>query len=458
MFLEKYDKQMKKTNTLVISLMVGLFTMSQWWAPPSVFAKTIHQSYEIYSEGGQYKVRGRINFQTYFTSSEADQAIQYALDSVARGGEVYLHPGSYLLTQQVSIPSYVSLRGSGSGTVLEFGENHGINTALLARDANRVVLSDFSIRDEYAQAQVGIWLDHCGDCLVEDVLIVGMLQHGITLSNNSFLCEIRGTRVAASGSSGILLKDLARGGRGGDYVPNLVTNCIIYGGNKGFECDNALVANIVGCQVYQTNGYGFYLHNGSNSVLLSGCRTYQISDNAVVVESSHEINISSNIFCWHTGHGIVLSNVLWGTITGNNIIDSGSINLFDPREDTLITTGKRPFTKRPDSTRSINNYNGILIQSASKGLTVSSNAIFSWPVVPPMEYGIQEDSSCFSNLITANNINFCRREAIDSKGEATQVANNISYTKEPYYGKPSRAYQFYDTRLLDSFIEELKSF
>ena len=428
------------------------------WLPLWVHADPIRQSYEIYQQDAQYKVRGQIDFKEYFSSAQADQSIQFALDTLGKGGEVYLHPGTYTLVEPVLVPSYTSLRGGGSSTVLQIAETHRTGTALLGHGVNRITISDLTVRGGHAQAKIGILIDHGGDCQVEDVLVVGMRKYGIELSNNSFLCEIRGAKVANAGVSGIFLHKLARGGRGGDYVPNLITNCIVYGGNRGITCDEALVINIVGCQVYQTASYGFHIRNGSNSVLLSGCRTYQISDDAVVVEASHEINISSNIFCWHTGHGLVLRNVLWGTVTGNNIIDSGSINLFDPQEDSLIASGDRPFTKRPEEDRTISLYNGIVIASGSKGLTVSSNAIFSWPVVPPMRYGIAEDSTCFSNLITANNINFCQQGDILSQGKETEVANNVSYIEEPHYGKRSQKFQYYDTRLLDKFVEEINTF
>ena len=35
-------------------------------------------------------------------------------------------------------------------------------------------------------------------------------------------------------------------------MPNLVTNCIVYGGGAGIECNHALVVNIVACQAYLT--------------------------------------------------------------------------------------------------------------------------------------------------------------------------------------------------------------
>lgn len=437
--------------SLVASLLIFLSTIHPLFAD-------LHQSYEIFQTDDSVKVRGQVDLKIHHASRSADSAILFAIQALdGRRGEIVVHPGRYILSQPIRLANGISFRGKGNGTVFILSRNHATGTAFVAKDKSNVSIADIAIQPEAeaANAQIGFAFDHCGNCLIEDVLVVGMQQHGIVLSNNSFLCEIRGGKIAGAGVSGILLKDLARGGRGGDYVPNLVSNCIIYGGKKGIVCDNALVVNLIGCEIYQTRSYGFHIQNGSNSILLSGSRTYQISSDAVVVENSHEINISSNIFCWHTGHGLVLSGVYWGTITGNNIIDSGSINLFDPAEDSLIVTGDRPFVKSPKEGQPVPHYTGVLLKSETKGLTISSNAIFSWPVVPAMKYGIEEDSTCANNLITSNNINYCQQGDILSQGKGTEVASNVSHIEEPYYGKPSTQYQYYDTRLLDLFLEEL---
>jgi hypothetical protein len=131
------------------------------------------------------------------------------------------------------------------------------------------------------------------------------------------LSEIRGCKISDSGKSGIYLQATSKNlkSRAGDYLPNLITNCIIYGGNYGIELQKTICTNIVACQVFMTKSAGFYI-NGANSTLISGCRTYQISDDAIRAVKSHELNVSSNIFCWHEGHGILLDNVIWGTING----------------------------------------------------------------------------------------------------------------------------------------------
>jgi hypothetical protein len=112
----------------------------------------------------------------------------------------------------------------------------------------------------------------------------------------------------------------------GNFIPNLVSNCTIYGGGKGIECNYVIVLNIIGCNIYQTNDIGIHIYKQSNSVLVNSCRTFQISSDAMVVEKSDELNVTGNIFCWSTGNGIVVKNAAWGNISGNNIIDNGSYN------------------------------------------------------------------------------------------------------------------------------------
>ncbi len=180
--------------------------------------------------------------------------------------------------------------------------------------------------------------------------------------------------------------------------------------------------------MFETKDIGFHIRNVSNSVLVSGCRTFQIDNDAICVENSHEINISSNIFCWHRGNGIVLRDVTWGSINANNVIDTG--------------VNKQMV--------------GILMENKTKGLQVTGNSIFNWPGHHPMSVAIKEDSSCMNNQIIANNINHCNVD-ISSEGKGTMVQNNISETKQPYLGKPGSLHEDFIKRdRLESFISEIK--
>ena len=257
-------------------------------------------------------------------------------------------------------------------------------------------------------------------------MVVGFKQFGIWLRASSFLCELSGCSVADNDSINIYLENLDQG-RGGNWVPNLVSDCKVYGGGKGISLKKSIVVNIVGCLAYQTRGTAFSVTDYSCSVLISGCRTYQIQSDAVVVEDSHEINISSNIFCWHEGHGIVLNNVHWGTISANNVIDNGSINLVtQPFESELIRAlevdvrGEKyahKFHMTPPENAVIDNKNGIVLTGETMGVTVSGNAVFNWQPAPHMDYGIIEHSTCSNNIISSNNINFSQKEGVRSRGK-----------------------------------------
>ncbi|MFV0269540.1 MAG: right-handed parallel beta-helix repeat-containing protein [Draconibacterium sp.] len=316
-------------------------------------------------------------------------------------------------------------------------------------------------------AKTSLLIDSCGLISAEKITCIGMREHGIVLSNNSFLCSINNCKVGATGESAIAVKNLFKGGRGGDWVPSQIANCVVFSCGKGIECEKSLVINISDCQVYQTFGPAFYIHSESNSVIITGCRTYQITGSSVVVQNSHEINISGNMISWSTEHGIILDNVKWGAVAGNNIIDNGSINIFNPDEDSLIIADyRRPFTKKISQNLEVENYNGVWMRNKTMGIAVTGNSIYNWHVVPPMKHGIEEDSTCVANNISANNINYCVKESILSKGKETLVSENKVYPEIPYYrlnsNKPFapkniKEYQVFDTRLIREFIDELNA-
>src|SRR6266542_3382251 len=124
--------------------------------------------------------------------------------------------------------------------------------------------------------------------------------------------------LAGNGRANLYL-DTLRAGQYGNFVPNLVTNCLIYGGGKGIECHRAIALNIVACAVHQTHGAAYHIHSRSHSVAISGARSYQISGDAVLVEDSHEFSLSGSVLCWHTGHGVAARDACWGTIAGNSV-------------------------------------------------------------------------------------------------------------------------------------------
>ncbi len=398
------------------------------------------QDVQVYIEEGHYKARGQIDGRVLISSASADEAIQHAIDSFAgQGGAVCLERGRFVVNRQINLAADVTLCGKGAASRLWIGPRHDTGVALFAGDTQDVTVADLSIGSDKGneRARCGVVLESVGVSTVRDVLCIGLQERGIWLRRNSFLCEVRGCKIGGAGKSGIFLDGLAGKGRGGDFVPNLVTNCIVYAGGTGIEANHTIVANIVGCEVFQSGGPAFHIHTQSNSVLVSGCRSFQIQDDAVRVEESHEVNISSNIFCWHVGHGIVLRGAIWGTITGNNVIDTGSINKGLP-------PGELP--------ESIELKNAIYL-SGTQGIGVTGNTIFNWPAAPPMLHGIFEDAACRNSIFTSNNINYAKKDVV-SLGQGSKANANVSYLPEPFVGRHPAWLQTFDPHLMELLMEQ----
>ncbi|MGJ3242622.1 MAG: right-handed parallel beta-helix repeat-containing protein [Opitutales bacterium] len=193
--------------------------------------------------------------------------------------QVQLASGVFMLKRPLALPAGVSLRGTGNRTILRAEAGFEGEALILVQGRNGVTVADLSLRADGAEPAgmfSGLVLADCGNCNVKDVLCVGLPDAGIRLEDGCFLCEVSGCRLADCGRAGVHCRDNAGHGRGGDFVPNLITHCMAYRGGVGFEIEKTIVLNVIGCVVYQSRGYGFHIHRNSNSVVLSGCRTFQI--------------------------------------------------------------------------------------------------------------------------------------------------------------------------------------
>jgi hypothetical protein len=368
-------------------------------------------------------------------------AVIYGL-SGEEGGQVFIEQGRYPLARPVRLRHRVQLRGAGRGTRLEVAGEVGV----VLQDLDSAEVADLAVvAAKGSGAQAGLILDGCGDCQATNVFAGGFAEHGIWLRNHSFLCTLRGCSAAGNAKSNIFLDTLAVKGRSGEFIPNLVADCMVYGGGVGIETKRTIVANIVGCCVFQTKSTGFHVHTMSASVVITGCRTFQVGKHAVLLEDTAEFNLSSNIFCWHIEDGVVIRNANWGTITGNEIIDTGSYNTDAP--DRTATWDTLPKDLPP--------YSGLKLLNAH-GYSVTGNTIFNWPVCPPMEYGIYEDAQCFKNAFTGNNINYFVKQDVLSLGHASSSCNNVSHADRPHQDRADMQhfFQTFQTALTDKFVAD----
>jgi len=361
------------------------------------------------------------------------KAIQSAVGLLINGGTISLLNGEYVLNQTIYLSKGVSLKGNGRKTLLKVSDTDSTGVGVMASRLKGVTVSDLSIINAKKPGTVaGICYDHCGDSEIENVYIEGFQKYGIWLRNNSFLCHINNCTSVANMQANIFTDSLFWS-RAGEYMPNLITNCITYGGYNGIETNKSIVLNIVGCIVHQPQNYGYYIHNVSNSVLLSGCRTYQTGSDAVWVDKSHEINITGNIFCWSRGKGLVLSGVDWGTVSGNNIIDSGS--------------------ERYGGYKGTGDAIGIELQKA-RCIQITGNNIFNWGGQGIMLYAIREDSASSNNSILSNSMNYYIEGSVNSNGKNTVVKDNLGLKSPALNGNPAGPDPLFDPNLLFRFFEE----
>jgi len=405
----------------------------------------LKQDFRVCQNGDGFVVLGAADGARFFESAEADTVIQFAIDALgAEGGQVSLSRGEYPLNAPIVMKARVHLEGSGRATRLLVAESNLAGIGIEANKVNDFILSNLSlIAGANKAAKVGILIDACRGAQIEDLFVAGFADYGIWMRNQAFMNEITGCYLAGNRKVNLFLQKINLGGEAGELMPNLVSNCTIYGGGEGIKLSQASVVNVVACSVYQTNGAAFYLEKWSNSVLLSGCRSFQITGPAVVVDGSMEFNATGNIFCWHTEQGILLNNARWGTITGNNIIDSGSYN----------TGEKFAESSDRDAPEDLVLYDGVEMRGVH-GYQVVANNIFNWDAAPKMRNGVSEDAKSRENLIANNNINFYAKADVTAKGDETEVHGNVALKDEAHViMKDPTMLQSFRTELTEEFIQ-----
>jgi hypothetical protein len=405
----------------------------------------MEQDYRIVKDGEDYTVLGIADSKSYFKSEHAHQTIQFAIDKLGeRGGQVVVSRGDFPLVEPVNMKDRIHLLGSGRATRLLVTESNSSGIGVICKGLNGFIISNLALTaGDNQEARMGILIDDCGDSRVQEVFSVGFAEYGISMQNNSFLIAISGCHLAGNKKANLHCKLLTKG-RIGNFLPNLVSDCVIYGGGKGIELSRVIVMNISDCIVHQTKEPAFHLHSRTTSVLITGCRTFQITGPAVLVERCNEFNCSANIFCWQTEQGILVKGSNWGTITGNEIMDSGSYNSGEVDEETHME----------DLPPDLQLYDGIELSDVH-GYHVGGNTIFNWKVAPLMRNGISEDNTSSKNIIVNNNINYYSEADVVSEGKETYVQGNVSEKDESHEEMKGRAVwiQSFKTEWTDQYID-----
>lgn len=352
--------------------------------------------------------------------------------SEAGGGSVQLAPAVFELRRPLRPPSGVRVHGSGPRTVLQPSPDFdaGQGGLIELSEVDQAELAHMTLRSDGGEGvSTGVCLTAAGGVDIKGIDVVGFRSYGVRVSDSSFLVRLDSCRLADNGKAHVYFDEQADG-RGGFCVPNVVSNCITYRGGTGLEAKHSTVLNVLGMVCYQPQWHGLYLHSRSNSVLVSGCRTFQCGSTAIVIAGSHEANISSNIFCWQRGDGIEIRDAHWANVTANNVIDTGVRDLNEVERV------------------------GIRVTGSSRGAQVVGNQIFNWGDQTIMAAGVHIDPTATDTSVVANSVNYTREPALRFGTDVT-CAHNVVNPDDPYDGPADTPFPDFDTTRIERFIRSV---
>ncbi|QDU81936.1 Hemolysin, chromosomal [Polystyrenella longa] len=248
-------------------------------------------------------------------------AVQAALDA-AEGGELYLNPGTYLISNVLLVPSNTIVSGAGANTVLKFewrdqaeGREFYLGNKNRANEASgdeNIELRDFTLEggdngDPYGPASHGV-------------------THGIFFRK---VKNVKVTRVEIRNTSGFAISNI--GIINGTFTGNTIKNV----GRDG-------ITSFPLVQQDDPNFKSYPLEN----LLISYNRFENVGDDAIAVHAGTEfainnnlaptnVTISKNIIVGRSslhelsqGRGIALTGVRNATIDGNQISNTVSSGIL----------------------------------------------------------------------------------------------------------------------------------
>jgi parallel beta-helix repeat protein len=370
------------------------------------------QGYIITKKGDKTVALGDIDRKVVGKSGNGSEIMQKALNLLekAGGGKLEIKPGEYTIQTKLIIPSCVSIVGSGKATRFLLGDQNARGDGIIfyADQKDNVLLSDFTCLgisgNEKSSAVV---FNGCGFSMIKNVSAHNFSGFGFYIRGNSFACTLENNLTSGNDRAGTKIEQTQKS-RAGRFVPNNINNCVSYAEDGfGFEFEQGICQNMVGCTVYLAKNDGIYMHN-STSNLISGCRVFMGFRNGITIESTHEMNISGNIVGWNNRQNLELNHCVWGTVTANEFIDAGGRR--DPEYSVYLHRG-------------------------TKSIQITGNAIFNWHDNQVMKGGIFEDSDCLENQITNNVINYYRDFDVKSLGKNSLSQFNMGLPHA--YGSPN---------------------
>lgn len=376
-------------------ILLTAFTLLNFQTVFNIVKAVPAQSLIVFVEDGQYKVKTDIRDEVVYVSDEASVTIQWAIDNIdnsgTKGGEVHIKKGEYLINNYLVLRDNIWLHGDGESTLLY--ANARIKSTILMQDLSMAVVSDLTLinKNNGLKSPIGIWIERCINCQVINVFIHdftrGILHNGescLTLINNNTF-KNNTTSIDIMNGGGVI----------GRWLPVLVTENVITGGETGIYC-NALCTNINKNTISATGGRAIVAN--ANSIVVRENRISNVDGDFAIWGNGQEFNCTGNIISNVKGGGI-RTRTRWGSISNNQIRNCGSNG--NPSIAILVVNDVDKFEGMAES-KVI--YGNIIINDSNHN---------------SLEYGIKEDGKF--NVIMNNEIENVSKKKVKSAGEGTII-------------------------------------
>lgn len=378
-------KNFKKIQTIVCFILASLVSFSQ--------------SYIVYKDASQYMCLSDPGKDLLIQGESASKVIQHAIDqcNAKGGGEISLGKGFFELDFPIRLKENIWLHGKGRGTELKLKKPN--KTCLEFFGVNNVQISKLTVTaGDNGNSLTGIYGENCGNCKIQDVLVMGFVKSGVSFSGDYYGLTVNRCMFIENNQAHIFLQ-------GGDIreSPIIVSDCTFFKGGEGIKAQkngNKSCGLEISDNIYAYL-MGRAVDTDFDSVMISGNKLYWIDSDGMRIKG-RDFFIAGNINSWIRGHGLVLDNASNGTVLGNNFTDLG--------------------VRYRDGMRKC----GIAMYNSSQ-IKVSGNSIWNFGDQGYMEYAVFEDSNCNDNYISANTGWFhAYPNAFKSLGAGTIIEGNSS--------------------------------
>lgn len=312
-------------------------------------------------------------------ASDDTGPIQCALNAAgaAGGGSVFLPQGTYRTSASLNVPSFVTLQGAGSGSIIKplNGASIGSGVLLLSNGSSPVTLA--TVRDLHIDGN-----GHNLSGVVAGIALDNGASHNTVM--NDVIENATGEGIGLYASSATLMNDY-----------NLIASNFIHDNGAWTSCGQVIVSagrynQIVNNAIYKTGAPRTGLAWG---ILLLGSDTQHFVQHNIIrgnrVTNTGYAGIWATISC--SG---CTTEISWNEISGNVTNDNQNWGI-------LLSPGAGHQTLTAN-TVSGNGLDGILIQSG--GNTVSDNMVSDNSASGPWNDGIaiEGDSTVTDNVIVGN--------------------------------------------------------